>query len=328
MPSPLRTWLQLFRAPNLFTVPGDPLAGYVLAAYGAFESHVFYALGASVCFYAAGLLDNDLADLAEDLADRPLRPLPSGAARPRTVAIVAAILVGTGFLLAAKLGAAAVTISAALVVAVGFYNHLTKHLPLIGALNMGACRGLSLLLGAAAAPHPELLWRLLAAGRLNPLLTACALVTLYIAAITHLARFETKTQSPPLAKWLPALVLIIGSVSFLSQLHTVTLWSFPMPALRITNTGIAACILAVAVTTNFTAALHLVRDANAAIPPVIGQFIRLLLLIQTAFCIPSQIAAAEAAAFASNYINIFLCLTLLLLSWPVSREVSKRFYAS
>ena len=30
----LRTWLQLFRAPNLFTVPGDPLAGYLFANSG------------------------------------------------------------------------------------------------------------------------------------------------------------------------------------------------------------------------------------------------------------------------------------------------------
>ena len=303
MPSPLRTWLQLFRAPNLFTVPGDPLAGYVLAAYGAFESHVFYALGASVCFYAAGLLDNDLADLAEDRADRPQRPLPSGAARPRTVAIFAAILVGTGFLLAAKLGAAALTISAALVAAVGIYNHLTKHLPVIGALNMGACRGLSLLLGAAAAPHSDLLWRLLAAGRLNPLLTACALVTLYIAAITHLARFETKAQSPPLAKWLPALALLAGAALFLAQVRTATFWS-------------TAAIFGVAVMNGFGAAAQLARDPSAPVPPVIGQLIRLLLLAQTAFC-----------AAAGN-IEATLGAALLLIAWPVSRAVSKQFYAS
>ena len=101
-PSAIRTWLQLFRAPNLFTVPGDPLAGYVLASYGAFESDVFYAVGASVCFYAAGLLDNDLADLAEDRVERPFRPLPSGAAKPLTVALVAAVLTGAGLLLAGK----------------------------------------------------------------------------------------------------------------------------------------------------------------------------------------------------------------------------------
>ena len=303
MPSKFRTWLQLFRAPNLFTVPGDPLAGYVLASYGAFEADVFYAVGASVCLYAAGLLDNDLADLAEDRAERPNRPLPSGAANPRTVAVVAGLLNVAGFFLAGKLGAAALIVAAGVVLSVWVYNHLTKHLPVIGALNMGVCRGLSVLLGAAAAPHGELLWRLLSAGRLNPLLIAVALVTLYIAAITHLARFETKAQSPPLAKWLPGCALLAGAGLFLMQVRTPTFWS-------------TTAIFSVAVLSAFAVALHLARDASAPVPPCIGQLIRVLLLVQTAFC-------AAAGTIESS-----LCAALLLIAWPVSRAVSKRFYAS
>ena len=303
MPSTLRTWLQLFRAPNLFTVPGDPLAGYVLASYGAFESDVFYAVGASVCFYAAGLLDNDLADLAEDRAERPNRPLPSGAANPRTVRAVAGLLTVVGFFLAGKLGATALIVAAAVVIAVGAYNHLTKHLPVFGALNMGVCRGLSVLLGASAAPHGDLLWRLLAAGRLQPLLIALALVTLFIATVTHLARFETKAQSPLLAKWLPACVLFGGSALFLTQVRTFTFWS-------------TAAVFAVAVLSAFAVAIHLTRDTTAPVPPFIGQFIRLLLLTQTAFC-------AAAGTIESS-----LCAALLLIAWPISRVVSKRFYAS
>lgn len=303
MPSQFRTWLQLFRAPNLFTVPGDPIAGYVLASYGVFEADVFYAIGASVCLYAAGLLDNDLADLAEDRAERPQRPLPSGAARPGTVAGVAAVLVGVGFVLTAQLGATALLVAAALVGAVGWYNHFTKHLPVIGALNMGLCRGLSVLLGAAAAPHGDLLWRLLAAGRMNYLLIAVALVTLYVAAITHLARFETKAAVPLVAKWLPMLTLLAGAALFLLQVRASTFWS-------------ASLVFGVAVAGSFSAALALTRDAALPVPPVIGQLIRLLLLVQTAFC-------AAAGSVGSS-----LAAALLLLAWPISRAVSKRFYAS
>ena len=185
-PSAIRTWLQLFRAPNLFTVPGDPLAGYVLAAYGAFEADVFYAVGASVCFYAAGLLDNDLADLAEDRAERPSRPLPSGAASPRTVALVAAVLVGAGFLLAGQLGGAALTVAAGVVGAIGLYNHVTKRLPVIGALNMGVCRGLSVLLGAAAS-------------RVSWMATASALstATAKMAAVLQIVTVQTCVRKSP-----------------------------------------------------------------------------------------------------------------------------------
>ena len=303
MASTLRTWLQLFRAPNLFTVPGDPLAGYVLASYGAFGPEVYFAVGASVCFYAAGLLDNDLADLAEDRAERPDRPLPSGAANPRTVAVVAAALVVLGFLLAGKLGATALFVAAGVVASVGVYNHFTKRLPVIGALNMGVCRGLSVLLGACAAPHSELLWRLLSAGRLNPLLIALALVTLYIAAVTHLARFETKTQAPPLAKWLPGCALLAGAALFIAQVGTQSFWS-------------TTAIFAVAVLSAFAVALRLAREPGTPVPPCIGQLIRLLLLVQTAFC--AAVGTVESTLFAA----------LLLLAWPLSRAVSKRFYAS
>ena len=302
-PSAIRTWLQLFRAPNLFTVPGDPLAGYVLASYGAFEADVFYAVGASVCFYAAGLLDNDLADLAEDRAERPSRPLPSGAASPQAVRSVAGLLTVLGFFLAGKLGGTALIVAAGVVGAIGLYNHVTKRLPVIGALNMGVCRGLSVLLGAAAAPHGDLLWRLLAAGRLLPLLIACGLVTVFIAAVTHLARFETKAQSPPAAKWLPALALLAGSGLFLTQVWTVTIWS-------------TAAIFAVAVLSAIAVAVQLTRDAAAPVPPRIGQLIRLLLLLQTAFCAAAGTVESSFAA------------ALLLIAWPVSRAVSKRFYAS
>lgn len=303
MSKTLRTWLQLFRAPNLFTVPGDPLAGYVLAAYGAFEPAVWLAVGASVCFYAAGLLDNDLADLREDRAERPQRPLPSSAAQPRTVAIVAAVLAGLGLLLAAMLGAPAFCVATGIVLAIRTYNHLTKHLPVIGALNMGVCRGLSVLLGATAAPHSDLLWRLLALGRINHLLIAVGLITLFIAAVTHLARFETKAASPSSAKWLPVIVLIAGATLFLMQLYSATFWS-------------TVAIFAVVILSAFGSALKLAGDPQVPVPPVIGQFIRLLLLLQTAFC--AAVGSVESSLIAA----------VLLIAWPISRAVSKRFYAS
>jgi len=52
------------------------------------------------------------------------------------------------------------------------------------------------------------------------------------------------------------------------------------------------------------------------IPPIIGQLIRMLLPLQAIWCLASRsIAGAIAAA-------------ILLILWPVSRSVSRRFYAS
>ena len=101
-PSLLRVWLQLLRAPNLFTVAGDPLAGYLLAWGGTLQFRTLLPILASLCFYMAGLLHNDLADLAEDRKERPNRPLPSGGARPILVAMAAATLVVAGLLICAS----------------------------------------------------------------------------------------------------------------------------------------------------------------------------------------------------------------------------------
>ncbi|MZG15114.1 prenyltransferase, partial [Streptomyces sp. SID5914] len=77
----LGAWAELLRLPALFTVPGDALAG--AAAAGARPGpRTLLAIGSSLCLYEAGMALNDWADRAEDAAERPHRPLPSGRIRP------------------------------------------------------------------------------------------------------------------------------------------------------------------------------------------------------------------------------------------------------
>ena len=99
----LHAWLQLVRLPNLFTVPGDPLVGYVLALWTLHGpeptpislGQALWVVLASVTLYAGGLISNDLFDLEEDRRDRPERPLPSGRVSVRS-ALVAAIVMFIG----------------------------------------------------------------------------------------------------------------------------------------------------------------------------------------------------------------------------------------
>ena len=299
----LRTWLQLFRAPNLFTVPGDPLAGYLLACYGAVEPRIFLPLAASLFFYAAGLLLNDLADLAEDRAERPARPLPSGAASPVAVGVVMVLLAIGGLALCFMVNGWALGVGTTLLFAIVSYNLGGKRAPVFGAINMGLCRGLSLLLGATAVPHGDLSIRLMLHRRLDHLTIAFLLVTLYIAAITNLARFETKSAAPGIAKWLPAAVIAGGAVSFLRLIHGAN-----------RNSTVTLFILAFVVSAH--AGWQLVSQPQRPLPPMIGRFIRLLLVVQAAFCAAAGgIVGSAAAAF-------------LIILWPVSRAVGKRFYAS
>ena len=289
-----KTWLQLLRAPNLFTVPGDPLAGFLLASGGKMNASVLLAIGASLALYAAGLLLNDLCDLEEDRAERPKRPLPSGAAEPQLVLQVAIGLFVFGNALALGLGLQAFFVALGLTAAVVVYNMGAKRIPAVGALIMGLCRGLSLVLGAAAVHPPTLPLVLLAAG----------VLTFYIACVTNLARYETHAAAPSWAKLLPPLPLAIGLIALIGRGGPG--WHYPGPA---------TYALAFAIVVGEVA--HLRRTPAPPLPPAIGRFIRVLLIMQAALCLlhrPDAIA--------------FLSALVLLALWPVSQSVSRRFYAS
>lgn len=309
-PNPIRTWLQLFRVPNLLTVPGDPLAGYLLASYGAVDGKLLYAVGASFCFYAGGLLLNDLADLPEDRRERPSRPLPCGAASVAAVGAVLAILFALGLWLCWQIDRVAFATAGALLLAIVAYNCGGKRLPGVGAVNMGLCRGLSMLLGATAAPHGDLTYRLIAAGRFDQVLVPIAITTAYIAAITNLARFETHTLIPRLPKWLPAAVLAIGGVFFLGSLD---------------ENGLFSCtpLFIIAIVSALQVGLRLERDPATPVPAEIGKLIRLLLLLQSAYCA----SVAALGAFFGNTLGYIATVGLLAL-WPLSRVLSRWFYAS
>jgi 4-hydroxybenzoate polyprenyltransferase len=296
IPSRARVWLQLLRAPNLFTVPGDPVAGYLVSNDGFTDGSIFLVAAACLCFYAAGLLLNDLVDLAEDRLDRPLRPLPAGQANPKTVRLVLWSLNALGLALLGLSGSTrALACGAATVTAVWLYNCVTKQRPVWGALTMGACRGLSMLTGALAGPSPHAV----------PIAGLIAVsVTLYIAAVTHLARFETRSTVPKTARLFPVLALGPGVfIGFQNALYSPD--KVPAALLFALTLGAGGLLCRRLFAQPFP------------LPPLIGAHIRLLLPLQAATC---WFGASQSIGPA--------CATGLLCLWPVSRLVSKRFYAS
>jgi hypothetical protein len=289
--------------PNLFTVPGDPIVGFLLA-YGAanqrlafMDARVAFAVVASVCLYSAGLILNDLLDLEEDRRERPARPLPSGQVKT-SHAWVAAVFLGLLGLCSmyAVARSTGVQIAAALLACIGLYNGVTKRLTFIGAVNMGLCRGLSVLLGAVAFT-----------GRVWPqdgiVVTAAVLTASYIAAVTNLARHETEPVSPVSARILPPLVVALAFVLFHFG-HGPLLLS---PA----TTGLAIALVLVAAEVG-----RLFQKAPPPLPPVIGGLIRALLVIQASLCL----------VFASR--QTWIVAAILALAVPTARYFGRRFYAS
>lgn len=286
------------RAPNLFTVPGDPLAGYLFANGGFIDWTIWLPIAASLALYAGGLLMNDVADLKEDLAERPDRPLPSGAASRRNAIIAIVLLIAVAFaLLAVAARLPAILCGAAIIGAISSYNLCTKHIPVVGALNMGLCRSLSVMLGASVGPISQPVLAIIPA----------VIIGVYIATITNLARHETKVRTPLFARLLPGVALVIGctlGARYASQSPAAT------PAIY---------IFALAAISGIWLAAKLFRKPPAPLPPLIGAHIRLLLLLQAAFCFTANPWLWETGSISA---------IVLVAMWPVSRVVARRFYAS
>ncbi|MET9445499.1 SCO3242 family prenyltransferase [Streptomyces sp. NPDC006610] len=183
-----RAWAELLRLPALFTVPGDALAGAAAAAARP-DARTLLAIGSSLCLYEAGMALNDWADRAEDAAERPHRPLPSGRVRPAAALTAACGLTAAGLALAARAGRPALAVAAPLAATVWAYDLALKHTP-AGPAAMAAARGLDLLLGAAATT-----------GRTREALPSAALLGAHTLAVTAVSRRETQGGAalPPLA---------------------------------------------------------------------------------------------------------------------------------
>ncbi|MFJ4005677.1 SCO3242 family prenyltransferase [Streptomyces sp. NPDC090023] len=176
-------WAELLRLPALFTVPGDVLAGAATVS-GRPDPRTAWAIGSSLCLYEAGMALNDWADRAEDAAERPHRPLPSGRVRPAAALTAACALTATGLALAARGGRPALAVAAPLAATVWAYDLGLKRTP-AGPVAMAAARALDLLLGAAAT-----------SGRVGPALTSAALLGTHTLALTTVSRNETQGGSP------------------------------------------------------------------------------------------------------------------------------------
>jgi len=155
-------WARLVRVPNLATAAADSLAGFlVVARLTALDwppAACGLAVLASLAFYAAGIVLNDVYDVELDRVERPERPLPAGVIPVRQAAFAAQVLMAIGA--AAACGAAVTAnspwpalVGASLAFAIWLYDRLAKA-TVAGPLAMGGCRGLNWLLGMTAAGGP------------------------------------------------------------------------------------------------------------------------------------------------------------------------------
>jgi hypothetical protein len=313
--SPIRGWIPLFRPPNLLTVPGDVMAGYVLAA----QSAVFpwaplgKTMMASLCFYMAGLALNDYADRENDALERPSRPLPSGAVSPAAARAAGLALLLAGLAWCAWAGSAALWLGVSLAVTIGVYTFYLKEAPGAGALLMGLCRAQNVALGALALP-------VLHAVRPDVWVAVCV-IGAYVSSVSVLARRETQRHHPGVEVGLPCVVLVLGLLFYVPWLPD----AFPARAGFLVAYGLAIVsalrfglrMSGLRMTPDLAAALERKERTRHEMPHGIGQLIAALLFVQAAFIFSA----------ADGLVNYTLA-ALLLVAYPLNRLASRFFYAS
>ncbi len=289
-------WLRLLRAPNLLTVPGDPVAGYFLAAgIGAQpDVRLAWVAFASLLFYAGGLVMNDLVDRETDRVERPQRPLASGRVSVCAAQVMMLMFLLGGALSCAVAGRRVLIVAVLLLGAMVGYNLLRRSGPVAVAL-MGACRGLNVLLGAALA------------GALTPRAgIGVGAVFAFVAALTALARHEMSAVRPGWRAWIPAGVVLAAFALMLNA------GSLP-PETEVRTAGAFFFAFSLA----GLAGWRWMEGGRAMAPVSVGMLIGALLPLQAALCLASGAGAwSLAAAF------------LLMLLWPLNRLLARCFAPS
>ncbi len=254
----LRAWAQLVRIPNTLTACADVLAGFTLAAgawsqFSGIAPSLVAAALSSICLYWAGMVLNDVHDLAVDTAQRRNGPLVR-----RLIAVGTARNAGWWLLL---LGVALASVSAyllpttdpttpywivmvtatALATVIVAYDSWLKATP-IGPVLMGLCRGLNLLvgvsLGACIQRQIDLDW--------SSICLATVGHVLFVTGITLSARREgLMQQSSGRLAWGWGISLIgVSAIAFCSwwsdrdlrleprSLFPILVWMLALPWLR------------------------------------------------------------------------------------------------
>lgn len=149
-------WIRLMRLSNLLTVAGDTMAGAFLTSLltrlDVPLPRLLDVIFSSILFYTFGMVQNDICDFEEDRRHRPERPLASGEISQNAAIICSVLLLVMGLLLSYLNGRIVFFVAVVLCCMISVYNLMLKSHPMRGAVCMGLCRSLNMLMGASLLP--------------------------------------------------------------------------------------------------------------------------------------------------------------------------------
>jgi len=297
-------WLRLFRLPNLLTVPGDPLAGFLLASGGRLDRSMLIPMlammGASVCLYLFGLVHNDIVDLETDRAERPDRPLPSGQITMAQAKIAAFVMALLGIGLASIMGWGTLGVASLLALVICSYNSCKSI------YTMGLCRALSLHLGVTASVISKPVDFVTG----DTATIALVAIFAYTVAFSAVAKNEMAAEKPMgLKRWMPFVALLVTLPCILLTLGQT---EGAAPTVAPTVFVILMCMVLM-----WSWMLGGMLYSLQPVTKTVAGHIRNLLLVQACLCV----AAGDGDT------GLFPALFLFAL-WILFPRLAKRFYSS
>ena len=299
-------WLQLLRIPNLFTVPGDVVLGFLIAGGIVSDNSFIQSVVAVILLYAFGLITNDLADYHEDLLERQDRPLPSGKISRKSAKFAALALLAIALFISARLNLYAFYSAFVLAVFIMLYNFFFKKNSLLGPFAIALCRVLSVIFGFLAGVSEN--------QRIPPMFyIVCFIWLLYFFSVSLAAYFETESDKPVRGRFMLFLIPMLW-------LATAPIGSGALRVVIFMKEANPAILLALASSVIFTLfvlknfiILSLDNKVPGTISKSIGELICNIIFLQAAGC----------AFLGFPYV----ALVIFLLAIP-ARLSAKRFYAS
>jgi len=147
----LTSIIKLIRPVNCIMAGIAVWVGAYLTEGYAFNVDIVLAAVAAACVAAAANIQNDILDIQTDLIVHPDRVLASGQMPVSTAAILAAVILGIGLLLAAIVGPATAIAACAATALLAVYNAYLKKIVLVGNVAIGLAGGLPFIVGGLAA---------------------------------------------------------------------------------------------------------------------------------------------------------------------------------
>jgi UbiA prenyltransferase family len=308
-------WAQLIRVPNLFTVPGDAVVGFVLAwpVHTGGMPDLLAALLSGLFLYAAGMVMNDLVDIERDKAERPNRPLASGAITPFAARNFTALLIALALGLLALRSLELLVAGIVLTGLIFIYNFLARRSRLAGSAVMGLCRSGSMALGVVAASPGGFV--------VYAVLVAMAFWFIYITGISWLAYREMQLGAYNRMRWFPMVTIAGGALAIIvitgqSEIQSIqrSIFGFAFALVLAFQAGIQ---LGIPLKTLVTNGRVRIRNGAGIYPPAIGLLISALLPMQAAVIILN-----------ADQGWMFLAALLLLFAWPINRLLAKHIAPS